>query len=450
MMMDIQKPTTTKTLYAIETAVVDLHYAGGDDALKSDYFSSLPRLLSTANPKESMKEAPRPGDMRMIARQDFDKTLESFAKEKGLTGNPSLQIFGDFSAHAGGSLANTFDSMIHSRVEDQAIFDGVFETCVGSDGVAFAFEKPFEGHSSITSIQDPLFVKTMTSHIVPINGDRIMITTPNGDNDAQNFISPKTINAKAVKAADRVMIGGYLNFRAPYDAEQIYETIMRYAHEGQKDPHFVLTAAAQAVAEMNHVRKKFNLIACQFNTTIHANTGEFRRLLNADTDWRKHTSEEFKHLDGSELEAAKKEHANYQEMKRLANHLALQAGVHYCDVIHRDTGRELDYVVTNGAKEAYHVTRRGVVSVETPKVDKDKIISTVGAGDNHMAGFQLGVALGLSIKDCFAMANMFAAKIIQSPLARLDPNTSCNAFGMTCKEATVTNVSGPLAHVLKY
>ena len=55
--------------------------------------------------------------------------------------------------------------------------------------------------------------------------------------------------------------------------------------------------------------------------SIHANTGEFRRLLDNDEEWRVEAEAEFreKGLQGRELEAAKKGSKDYRAAKTAAN-----------------------------------------------------------------------------------------------------------------------------------
>ncbi|PCI01718.1 MAG: hypothetical protein COB76_00735, partial [Alphaproteobacteria bacterium] len=99
------------------------------------------------------------------------------------------------------------------------------------------------------------------------------------------------------------------------------------------------------------------------------------------------------------------------------------AGIHTCAKNYDKHSKNLSFVITDGSKKSYNIDKIIDNSHYTPRVDVSKIQSTVGAGDNHMAGWQIAQAGGGNITDHFKTANTLAAQIIQSPLARLDAPT---------------------------
>jgi hypothetical protein len=78
---NIKTPKQPTTLYAIETAVTDIHWEGGDDALKKEFFSRLPELLRYVSyPEQQIEDAPRGGDIRMIDADIFEQVLNAFPR----------------------------------------------------------------------------------------------------------------------------------------------------------------------------------------------------------------------------------------------------------------------------------------------------------------------------------------------------------------------------------
>lgn len=454
----IELPSKTPNIHAIETAVVDLNYdeKGGNDLLKRDFFKNLPSLLDKAGIERPLAEAPRGGDMIMADVEYLDKALVFFGQNHALISSAQnsqhksaeyykeqakvvlRHIFGEAVAHAGGSEANTFDGLIHSRINGQSVCTGQFATVVGDDEFADAFEKPFEGH--FTGKRKG---RTMVSHIVPIDGDRIMLTTPGGRFAAENNLTASVVCKKGRLAkADRIMLGGYLRFTPHW--HDIYGKVLQHIQQTPDDKNkasLVMTAAAQAVADDLEFQKTFLHASTIADLTIHANTGEFRRLLGMDKEWREPTLADFADVQGQALEARKKDHDVYQGHKKDANQAAIQYAVSMCRNRKKDQKKKLRFVVTNGAKEVFVVTAQGCETYIPEKLSRDKIVNTVGAGDNQMAGFQLGDMTGLSHEESVKLGNRFARAIIQSPRARLDRNAEHTENGVTYK--------GPLAHALK-
>ena len=429
---NIKLPQTPVKVYAFETAVTDIHWDGGGDALKKEYFAKLPELLSKAGvPDQFIQEAPRGGDQRMVDADAFDKTIDIFRQgkrwdglgtEKELRNEAKRIIFGKPTLHAGGSLANTFDAMVKSTIDGRPIFEGIFRTAAGNDAAGQAFADTFGASGDVLLSPDH---KTMLCHVVPIDGDRILIATPNGDKEAQNLITAdnmiKEQQIKGIKTADKIMIGGFTCFTP--NGFYIYDCLASMFDQTQlRRPEFVMTAANQNVVNQEMVQKQIRKIQRITDTTIHANTGEFRRLLGMDDHWRHFTEGRFENFSGHALEEKKQADSRYKEDKLEANMNAMRHAMQYASHIKADFGRSTQYIVTNGSKATYQIALGHRESLPTDKVAGSKIVSTVGAGDNHMAGYQIGKALGMTNESAMMLANRFAAAVIQSPLARLDEN----------------------------
>jgi sugar/nucleoside kinase (ribokinase family) len=428
------KPEPTPFIVAIETAVVDYNYPAisEHEELKHAFISALPRLIQETGHAEDtpITEAPRKGDMIMISAETLDDVLVHFANsasnfpEEYFPIHTSSQrenadrarkiLFGTPTPHAGGSLANSFDAMIYSKVNGEALYDGVFVTAVGDDEAGDYFEKSFEGHIVATKGG-----RGMVSHIIPVDGDRIMLTAPSFANPAdKHFDLQSQLSPELLEKANIIMIGGYLFFAGQLD--NAIKITDENAHSGNSKTR-IITLASQLIAQNNPLKETFyNKLYLFDRTVIHANTGEFRRNLGMDDDWRKRFDSDFvdsegNPLQGREAEEAKNHHLDYQNAKQAAN---MAASIEAESLADEDYGY-LSFVVTNGSAPARAINETGILLRSGDKVGKEKIQSTVGAGDNHVAGYWVGKALSMNESGCLDMANAFARSVIQIPEARL-------------------------------
>jgi sugar/nucleoside kinase (ribokinase family) len=218
------------------------------------------------------------------------------------------------------------------------------------------------------------------------------------------------------------MLGGFLFFTPGFDA--LFDTVIDHIDNlpEHKRPTLVLTAAAQSIAGNPAFRTKVMQAFGMTDTVIHANTGEFRRLFDMDTDWRKPFEADFAGLRGKALDQAKDNHPAYKVAKDIANAEALDVALTICEAIATRNARRLAFVVTNGARETFVVDGNGITTTHPNKIERSKIVNTVGAGDNFASGFQLGDIYNLPYTLSTKMGADFATAIIQSPNARLDPN----------------------------
>ena len=415
----------TLKVVAMETSVVDLHYPkdGGNDALKHAFISALPRLVKEAGVQAQafVKDAPRKGDMVTVSAEALDAICTLFAQQQGMaTQEPEAVrkfLFGAPVPHAGGSLANTFDAMIYSEIDGKKIFDGTFVCTAGKDAAGAYFAQSFDGHVAAFA-----HGRQMVSHIIPIDGDRIMITAPSFAESSDEYCYADDLKddpklAKALAEADVVMVGGYLEYAGNLRRVLGAATDAVKMRAPEDNVRFVFTLAAQGIAEK--VTK--TVLQPVGNMVVHGNTGEFRRHNETDHDWRQRFAGAFVDKDGNPLmgreeETAKNANADYINAKQAANDSASAEAHNRAKAL---TDASVAYVVTNGGRPARVVTGQAITMLPNTMIDKAKIKSTVGAGDNHVAGYWVGKALGMDEAGCLSMAGAFARAVIQIPEARL-------------------------------
>lgn len=436
------RPHTSRILapriLAVETAVVDLHYPehGGNDGFKREFFAHLREYIVKGGGTPAFTDNPRGGDMCMVLAEDLDQALIAFGRENGLADqNTSEQaekspkvaqalaaqirdvIFGAATASAGGSLANSFHALSRATLNGKAMVEGVFATAIGADDIANAF------HDSLApDIYCNRGGRQMACHVFPIDGDRILITTPSQKNPAERLIDADLVNGALLKPYDRIMLGGFLFFTPGFDAVfDALEAHLSRRPRGQR-PSLALTAAAQSVSAAPAFRARVWRMSALADTVIHANTGEFRRLMAMDDAWRTPFDADFAGLRGQALDHAKDQHAPYQSAKREANKAAMEEAVRRAQDHLKRTGLNLRFVVTDGARGIYTISPQGIETLPPHKITRAQIVSTVGAGDNFAAGFQLGDLYKQDAKISMMLGRDFARAIIQSPDARI-PST---------------------------
>jgi sugar/nucleoside kinase (ribokinase family) len=446
---------TRHHIIAIENAVVDLQYdeAAGNDAFKKDFFANLKSYIESAGFEAGFDENPREGDSVLITAEAFDAGLIAFGKKHDILKKADEKldsvaqaekvcerIFGKSHPTAGGSLANTFATLINMSVNGKKVLRGDFITATGRDEAGRIFEDSLEGHIKHNTVG-----RQLVCHVFPVNGDRILIATPSKIEPAESFITAGLLEDEITEQTDRVMIGGFLFFTGRFK-EIVDRTLeLVQALPKGKRPSLVMTAAAQAVASQPLFREEFQRAMTVTDLTIHANTGEFRRLLDLDTEWRKPFEKGFDGLSGHELEDAKKANKAYQEAKQTANIVALGQAQRMADAIREEYGHHTKFIVTNGARSIYTVDADGILMHKPNKISKDKIVNTVGAGDNFAAGYQLGDIFNMSTQDSVRMGADLSSKVIQIPDARL--NTDAEDWMVADRTKTAYQVTGALRYL---
>jgi sugar/nucleoside kinase (ribokinase family) len=196
------------------------------------------------------------------------------------------------------------------------------------------------------------------------------------------------------------------------------------ANSGGNPIHLVISAAAQHVASNANMRNFVADAIATTDVTIHANTGEFRRLMDNDEVWRQEfndrNNDPFRGLSGEDLETAKKDHPAYRDAKVLANKATLERAKALVELA-KEEGRELRFVVTDGGHDAYVLDMDDLIIITPPKLDMSTVVNKVGAGDAFMAGFWIGELLGLKNLESMMMGYNYAAEIMQQGPARFEP-----------------------------
>jgi sugar/nucleoside kinase (ribokinase family) len=441
---------------AIETSIVDLHYpaVAPRENLKQAFISALPRLIQDKGyaAQLPMREAPRKGDMAIIPAEVLDDLCLHFAAENKLAfaanvpdhAKPALireTLWGKPTSHAGGSLANTFDAMVYSRMNGMPLYTGTFVTSVGKDDAGQYFKDSFAGH-----IRCAQGGRQIVSHILPVDDDRIMLTTPSISDSQYAYFDINLLDDNLLADADVIMIGGYLDGSGMLErvvdrVRAVYGTKTQYKMD-LPSPQLIVTLASQSVA----AKYQLGDFPQNIDLTIHGNTGEFRRFLKDDTKWRERFANSFidahgQPLQGREAERAKNTNANYINAKQAANDQVSMQAYTLAKLCNndREDDRELQFVVTNSARPARVVTSEGIHLLPNQPVDRSAIKSTVGAGDNHVAGYWMGRQLGLNEWGCLDLAGAFARAVIQIPEARLNRTAQCTVKGVAFK--------GPIAGI---
>lgn len=84
---------------------------------------------------------------------------------------------------------------------------------------------------------------------------------------------------------------------------------------------------------------------------------------------------------------------------------------------YQETNREKIIIITDGSNPVhfYRVNAMGIEaeSVKVPKVKREEIIDTTGAGDSFVAGFLYGLIEGKDIKQCIELGCEISAKVIK-------------------------------------
>jgi sugar/nucleoside kinase (ribokinase family) len=409
----------------IESVVTDKVYPGGQDELAEIFFSELHRLIPS--PVIPLPHAIAGGDNITVLANDFHRALHRFGIENGLVADQgdeadldavekaativAAQLFGQPSIAPGGALANSLAAMFANRINGNALVDGVFITAVGDDEMGHRYVRESGKH-----IIAATHGRQMEAHIIPMGKDnRLIVACPrNAHENSMDAITPEFVRTslehaqqRAFGQIDRLMIGGYLHLLGDGYAE-VMETIIGFVEELPEDkrPDVVMTLASHEAAENAVLREAFYRLSALTNVTVHANTGEFRRLIHRgmgdelatelgeqtfDSVWRLPYQdlwfdEQGAPLQGKALDAAKRAVPDYMHDKQAAN----ERGFDYAmKRLCQSTEHEMRFVVTDGGKPPVIITSNGWNRYDglAPYPDNQPMY-TVGAGDAFAGGFQ--------------------------------------------------------------
>ncbi|MDX1975660.1 MAG: PfkB family carbohydrate kinase [Rickettsiales bacterium] len=412
--------SASPTVVAIETAVTDYHYdeSKANVALRDQFLASL----RPENP-------PRKGENLMVPLQEFEQKLIAFATAHQLTLSGDSQqeqaesardqIIGKPTAiEAGGALANSFHLMMNAKIDKKsAIPSGVFVTAVGDDPAGKVFADSMQGFINHPAPQD----RTMVVHSIPIDGDRILISNPDLEKPCQNHMSPEQLDAIDFSRTKMVMLGGYMKYTGKYDAflDKLIEKVEAVSQDPAQRPTIVLTAASQDIADSQTLKDAVAKVTQVAPVVVMANTGEFRRLLGRDSQWRAEHEPKWQadgtKKEGAALEQAKQGDKAYQIDKYLANDDAFRAAFQqYCD-----GDLPVSFVATNGKKGVRVLDNNGISDFYVPPKPPKGVVNTVGGGDAFAGGYLLGQALGLPQRQKADLGFTAAGQVIGQHEARL-------------------------------
>jgi hypothetical protein len=419
-------------LVVIETPVTDYLYdeTKADRTLRDAFF----HLLSPKHP-------PRKGDNLLVPAEEWQNKLVAFGRKNGLPLRPYLplaeqatrvrdRIFGKpVSIEAGGALANSFDAIVKTTVDGRSLVDGLFVTAVGEGVSGDVFTRSLAGHLLMPPPQGWPF----EAHVFPFEGDRILLSIPSFDNPPSRAMTPALLDQAGITPSTRlVMLGGYMKYTGLYETflDKTLDLIAATASKPQQRPPLVLTTAAQEIAASPELRRALDRAHRVTRVVVSANTGEFRRLLDLDTAWRKPFDAAWirdgKPLKGNDLERAKNEHAAYQAAKRAANQVAFEEAF---DRYSAHTSLPVTFVVTNGKKGVQVVSARGLSEPYPVPPAPYGVVNTVGGGDAFWGGYALGLLLNMPEKDCVRLGFVNAGQVIGQNEARLAPRQTMRLVG---------------------
>ena len=420
------------TVLGIETAVTDYIY----DENKAD--STLRDLFLRSLKPES---PPRKGENILVNAEELDAKFLDFAQVHHLTatGETTLQqaesirdqIFGKPRAiEAGGALANSFYLMANAKANgSHLVKDAVFLTAIGNDKAGMAFDQSLEGHV----LHAPAAGRTMVAHIIPVDGDRIIIASPSFADSCDKTLplALEQLKATDLNQAKMILLGGYMKYSGMYNdfLDVVLEKVQAIYKSPEKRPVIVLTAGAQPVAESEELKTALDRARAVAPVIISANTGEFRRLMQMDKEWRAPHESKWAELEGEALEKAKQADPSYMKDKAAANDAAFAyAYKHYCE----NKLPPVTFVVTNGKHGVRVVSAQGVSETYIPPKPPHGVVNTVGGGDAFAGGYLLGQAAGLPEAQKAQLGFIAAGEVIGQDAARLNTieNTTTQTSGL--------------------
>lgn len=447
-----------KNLVAIGNSVVDFLHdpqhieqitSDSDGKISADAFlSNLPSLLDEG----LLDMAPRAGDAILITIEDLEIAANRYLQQSGITdvknnfnGTPSIErILGRYEIDAGGSLANTVAALAHSNYYVGSMGAPLLKASYvsvsdeGPAGKSFADSMP---HGVVTGSE---YGQCLRVHVVPFQGDRIMIASPSKEKATDHYDISPHLESEISVDTDMVMFEGFLAFGQHFEniaaktLELIETTNVERAAQSLPPIHLIITAASQPISNMDNYREFVRKAIQTTDVTVHANTGEFRRLLDDDLAWRNQYNEANNHpfegLDGSELQNAKDNVDGYREAKTAANiHTIEEVAIPSSS----QSQHNVRFVVTDGGNPAYVVSNDNYITHIPAALDKSQIVNKVGAGDAFMAGFWAGQLLGFDNEKSMQSAGIFAHAAIKQQGARLSPDL--------VHTVSQRNMSGPVA-----
>lgn len=401
----------SKQIIAIETSAVDIIYPEVESDLRNKFIEIF------------QKDAK--GSLCLKGLDEFEKIVITFAEENNIqfSGDTNAEkvkdilqkVLGTPEIKAGGALANTFHMMANCKTNGNALLpEAMFYCTIGDDDVGQVFAESLAGNVFYTMAQD---TRTMVVHIIPVHGNRFMIPTPSFNNSCDKRFEDtiaKVMEQDFTKI-DMLMIGGYFWYTGKYEEfTKIVAERLETISDKKDRPTIVLSVASHMIAESKEIRDALERFKDLAKVIVCANAGEFRRLINKDSEWR--TAIPANCLP---------EDSRYQNLKAIANERALSyASQQYPNVT---------FVVTNGEHGVRIASNKGVSELYTPPKPKKAIVNTVGAGDVFAGGYLIGQLMSLPNSGKLRLGFIAAEAVICQSDARLpvlekDGNTGLLAY----------------------
>lgn len=408
-----------KKAIAILSCVVDHLYEDGHvhDRHMEEFLKAIPEALGLPN-----MEVPRTGDTILMSKSQFvaaeNIALKAIFKEAA---EAEGKIFNDYKLAPGGSLANTIATIAHSKKDGEPIVDTTILTVLDEGEAGDVFKQSYPDGVVLEEVVEGECLKV---HVVPYDGDRSQFPTYCDTNPTNKGLSPYIAKHIAKGEYDEVYFEGFLADSPNFDSDS--KTLIWSVGVGNvererlfdKPPtRMIITAGAQHVCN-NPAFREFVKEATKYApVSIHANTGEFRRLMDNDEKWRETAEADFRAqgLQGRDLEKAKKASAEYRAAKVQANIDSVQKAINEWGA---EAKHDLEIVVTDGGNTGYIINNDSYFTFEPDKLDMSTVVNKVGAGDAFMAYYRLARDLGLSQQDSVKAGGMGATYTMQQEEAR--------------------------------
>lgn len=420
----------SKKAIAIVSCVVDHLYEDGHlaDHHMEEFLKAIPQALG--NPD---MDIPRTGDTVLLSKSQF-LTAEQIALseifKQAAEGNDKL--FRDYKIAPGGSLANTIATIAHSQKDGAPVVDMTVLTVLDEGEAGQVFK---DSYPDGVVLEDVVEGECLKVHVVPYDGDRSQFPTYCDTNPSNKDLSPYIAKHVAKGEYDEVYFEGFMADNPGFenDAKTLIWSlgvgnVERERLFGKPPTRLIVTAGAQHVCN-NPAFREFVQEATKYApVSVHANTGEFRRLLDNDEKWRETAEADFlaQGLQGRDLEAAKKSSKEYRAAKEQANHDTVLKAIKEWGA---QTEHELEFVVTDGGHTGYIINNDNYFEFDPDPLDMSTVVNKVGAGDAFMAFYRLGRDLGLSQGDSVKAGGYGATHTMQQQEAR--PSIGTAAPGCT-------------------
>ena len=413
-MTDFKQP---KKVLAYLNTVVDYIYPkdGVNEELMEKFHHEIPRAKK--NPE---MEVPRSDDTTPMLQSELNTSVKGALSDM-FNGQANAQelIFGRASRKAaGGSLGNTMAPLLGSSVDGMPVIDGKILTNLPETEDAEISTESYPDGAVLDYVRQG---ECLTVHVVPYHDGRSQFPTLHDGNPSNTNMSPYLFKELKDGFYDEFFIEGFTAAGPHFEHEaQTILTAITSANMirerlGKEPMKLVITAGAQFICENPAYRKFVEDVTKVTPVRIHANTGEFRRLLDNDEDWRKEAQKGFTGLKGRALEAAKKASKEYRAAKTQANLDTIQKAMSTWGMA---TKHALEFVVTDGGNDGYVVNNDNYLVVTPEPLDPSTIVNKVGAGDAFMAGYTLAVELGLDQEQAMKAGGVFARHVLQQEDAR--------------------------------